>query len=217
VSIKINRSRSVAIVGAGALGRLAVNILQLNKQKIHGFFDDNLKTGTIIDGIEVRGPLAQLSKDKGKFDLVIGVGDVKIRKRIFEDLSAQGFNFATVIHPSACVAATSVVGQGCLIKDNAVVEINAQIGVNSIIGNCSIICHDTQVGSHCRVSPGVVVAGFSRIGDECYLAPNVSVDRKITIGRQSIIASGCTIWKNIPESSLVKLPQEMNVHPRSLS
>ncbi len=208
--------KSVAIIGAGGLGRLALNILRLNRRKVYGFFDDEIKAGTSIDGVLVKGTSAYLIKDRTRVDIIIGIGDIEARKRIFDLLSAQGLGFTTAVHPTACVASDAVVEQGCIVKENAVLEIGAHIGANSIIGNGTVICHDTHIGRHCRISPGVVIAGHARIGDGCYLAPNVSVDRKITIGRQSVIASGCTIWKNILEHSIVKLPQDMHVSSRSL-
>ncbi len=207
---------AVAIIGAGALGRLAANILHLNQVAVMGFYDDGIASGTVIDGIEVKGGLDQFFSLKG-VGAIIGVGDIAGRRKIYERCLAGGVKLVSAVHPSASIASTAVVGQGCLIKEFAVLEIGVTLGDNCIVGNRAVICHDTRIGSHCRLAPGVSIAGYALIEDECYLAVNVAVDRKITVGARSVIASGCTIWENVPPESLVKLPQKMIVSPRRVN
>ncbi len=201
-----------AIIGASALGRLVANILKLNQVEITGFFDDDeKKQGKKVDGVSVVGPVSDLFSLGGKTKLIIAVGDVQKRKRLFKKFKKVGYNFANAIHPSASIASSVTLGEGVIIKENAVLEIGVKISDNVIIGNGSVICHDSKLGSHCRIAPGVTIAGYVTIDDEVYIGVNVSVDRTLTIGKKSVIASGCTIWKDVPCNSFVKLPHQMDV------
>jgi len=201
-----------AIIGASALGRIVANILKLNQIEITGFFDDDkIKQDTKIDGIKVAGSISDLDNLNKNVELIIAIGNVQKRKRLFNKFKKAGYKFGNAIHPTASIASSVTLGKGIIVKENAILEIGVNISDNVIIGNGSIICHDTKIGTHCRIAPGVTIAGYVTIDDEVYIGVNVSVDRTLTIGKKSIIASGCTIWKNIPANSFVKLPNPMDV------
>ena len=206
---------NIAIIGSGALGRVVANILQLNNQTIIGFYDDDeTKVGTKVDGIKVSGKIEDIYKLEPAPSLIIGIGEIKIRRELYTKFKSEGFSFASAIHPTAAIAPSAKIEEGCIVKEYAVVEIGARIGTNSIIGNGAVICHDCDIGKHCRIAPSVTIAGHAVIGEGCYLSVNVSVDRKITIGKNSIIASGCTIWKDVPSNVVVKLPEPMKMEER---
>jgi len=208
---------SIAIIGAGGLGRIVANILRLNNQTTIEFYDDDeTKSGTEVDGIRVNGKIVDIYKLTPSPSLIIGIGDINARKELYTKFKSEGFSFASAIHPTAIVAYSAKIEEGCIIKENAVIEIGTRIGANSIIGNGTVICHDCDIGKHCRIAPSVTIAGYAIIGEGCYLAVKVSVDRKIKIGENSVIASGCTIWKDVPSSVIVKLPEPMKIEERQL-
>ena len=187
---------AVTIIGKGALARIVANILYLKLEEEYKMVESN-EFEPVKDA-----------------KVIIAIGDIETRKRLYEEYKKAGCIFHTAIHPITVVPSSAVIGQGCIIKDNVTIEVDAIIGPNSIIGNGSVICHDVVIGSHCRIAPGVIIAGHSIIDDECYLALKVSIDRNLVVGKQSTIASGCTIWKDVPKNSIVKLPQKMDVKER---
>ena len=206
---------SVAIVGAGALGRLAANILALQGQELLGYYDDSEDLSEQeIEGLPVLGTITQLQDVTPRPTVIIGVGEIPPRKALYERLAAQGFAFATAVHPTAVIGRTAQVSEGCIVKENAVVEIGTKVGANTIVGNGAVICHDSSIGEHCRIAPGVVIAGHVVIGEACYLSVRVSVDRRVTVGDNCVVASGCTLWKDVPDNAVVKLPAPMNVEVR---
>lgn len=207
---------SMAIIGAGALGRIIANILRLNNEDIAGFYDDDeTKIGKEIDGVRVNGKFEDVHRLIPLPSLIIAIGDIKARKNLYAKFKSESFALASVIHPSATVASSARIEEGVIIKEHVIVEVGARIGANSIIGNGAVICHDCDIGKHCRLAPSVTIAGHAVIGEGCYLGVNVSVDRKITIGENSVVASGCAIWKNVPGNALVKLPTNMKVEKRN--
>lgn len=206
---------SIAIVGAGALGRLVANILRVNQQDVIGFYDDDgAKIGMTVNGLVVQGSLADLYTLSSRPKLIIGIGDVGTRQRLYEQFKADGFAFARAVHPSAVIASSAEIGGGVIVKENAVIEVSSKIGGNSIIGNGAIICHDCHIGMHCRIAPAVTIAGHVTIGECCYLGVRVSIDRRLTVGANSVVASGCTLWKPVPPNSIVKLPHPMKIEER---
>lgn len=202
----------VSIIGAGALGRIVCNILNLDNKEIDGFYDDNRK-GTIINEHEVLGKIDDAIKKDG-LKVIIAIGDLDTRVKLYNKFESEGHKFTSAIHPSAEIGPNVRIGDGTIIKDKAVLEVGSKIGKNSIMGNGSVICHDSVINDHCRIAPGVTIAGHVNVGQKSYLGVGVSVDRKMSIGDNCIIASGCTIWKDVDSNSFVKLPQEMKTEER---
>jgi len=205
----------LVIIGSGALGRIALNIARLNKEEVTGFYDDNPDMiGKQVDGLKVKGNAADIFNLDPASRIVVGIGEVDKRKEMHDKLKAKGFDFAALVHPTASIASSAKIEEGCIIKENAVVEIGTAIGANSVIGNGAVICHDSNIGKHCRIAPSVTIAGNATVGAESYLCVGVKIDRRIKIGKKTIIASGCTIWKDVPAGSIVKLPAYMDVKKR---
>lgn len=198
------------IIGAGALGRIAANTFDFTKDLV--FYDDDPdKIGTKVNGIPVSGPVEDIYElDREQVELLIGIGNINVRRELYDQFLSKGYSFTDAVHPTASVAPSATIGPGCIVKDQATVEVGAEIGANTIVGNGATVCHDTTVGDHCRLAPAVTIAGHCTIGDRSYLAVDVSVDRNCTIGEDTIIASGCTIWKDVLQNSVVKLPQVMD-------
>lgn len=201
------KEKKISVIGAGDLGRIVINILKLNNEDYIELYDDE-KRGEVY-GVKIKGKIKDcVDKD---IPVVIAIGDVNKRMGLYNKFLVEGFRFMTVIHPSAIVSPYAYIENGCIIKENAVVGVGTKVRANTIIGNNSTICHDCEIGKHCRIAPGVTIAGRTVVEDECYLAVNVSVDRKLNIGTQSVIASGCTIWKDVPKKNIVKLPTKMKM------
>lgn len=200
-----NTSSRVVILGAGGLGRLVENILTLRDRDIVGFLDDG------ASGDRILGDIDDISNRPVDEELIIAIGDISVRRSLYDRFAAGDRGFTTAIHPSATVADSAEIGAGTIIKEQAVVEPGATIGPNCIIGNGTIVCHDSTIRQHCRLAPSVTIAGEVTVGNGSYLCVDVSVDTNISIGSNVVIASGCTIWKDIAAGTTVKLPSNMDV------
>lgn len=201
----------VTIIGAGGLGKLTANILvRENSDRTIYFVDDN-KEGRYL-GYSIRGTIEGFIKGQGDMvykRAVIAIGDIEDRKRIYNKLSEEtSVQIVSVIDRTARLSHISdnIIGNGSIVKENAVIEPDAEIGVNCVIGNNTTICHDVEIGNHCRIAPGVHIAGEAKIGHEVYLCPGVTVDKDVEIGEGTTIYSGASIYNDIPPYSKVKPP-----------
>lgn len=205
----------LALLGAGSLGKLVANIAREAGHDLVGLWDDDpSKVGTTHRGIEIKGTTDDFRSNRPTDNVAVCVGNLEARTKLFEKLETVGFSFPPVVHPSAEIAGSAHLGEGTIVKELAVVEPDVVVGKNCILGNHATICHDCHLGDHVRIAPGVTVAGHASIGTRSYLSVNVSVDRTIEIGTNCIIASGCTIFKDVPDNRTVKLPQKMEETPR---
>lgn len=114
------------------------------------------------------------------------------------------------IHPTACVAESAVVGEGCYIGPFA------YIGEQVTVGN------GTQIYAH------AVIEERAKIGCDCIVYPNVSVYHDCVIGNRVILHSGCVIgadgfgfapsatgYEKIPQIGIVTVEDDVEIGANS--
>lgn len=102
------------------------------------------------------------------------------------------------INPTAFIATTATIGEGCYI------------------GNFAYIGENVKLGNNCQVYPHAYVGDNVTIGDNCILYPHITVYRDCIIGNNCILHAGCVIGADgfgfAPEGeSYKKIPQLGNV------
>jgi len=159
----------IYIIGAGTLGRFIIDIVESTNQfRISGFFDDGYPEVKEICGYEIVGKINDMDIHRAK-NLIIGIGEPQYRKRIYEEKSAQGYKFPTLIHKSA------VLSKYCTIEDGVIVGPNSSILNGSIIrkGSCILshvnINQDVVIEPYCLIGAGVVIGNNARIGEGCHV------------------------------------------------
>ena len=80
----------------------------------------------------------------------------------------------------------------------------AIIGDNNFLSAYCSIEHHNVLGSHCSFGPSVATSSRVHIGDRVRFGTGICIEPGVTIGADSVIASGLAIWQNIPERSLLK-------------
>jgi len=193
----------IYILGAGAMARETLNIYKdLGRFKeIGGFIEENCKN----EGLNIHGKsvmdgsiIDTLPKDS----IFIGAMGSPKRKRWIEEIERKGFNFDTVIHPSAIVGNFVNIGKGCIVCPGLILTCDIKIGWHSIINIGSTINHDCIIGDFATIGPGVSIAGNVTIGDECWISIGVKIINRISIGKGSFIGAGAVVTEHIPENVL---------------
>ena len=115
--------KDLYIIGAGGFGRKVLTIAKdieptQDKWRIKGFLNskgymdaiDDIDTGeyTICESLE-----SHMISDENVY--VFAIADVNVRERMCTELSKKGAEFINLIHPTAYVTNTSVLGNGIII------------------------------------------------------------------------------------------------------
>jgi len=128
---------------------------------------------------------------------VCGLGTT--RRSIFTDqAAARGLPFATIVHPTAHVPASSPVGEGSIVGAGVLVGAYASIGRHVLLNRGSLIGHHTVVEDYVSVLPGANVAGSCRIGRAAFVAMGSVVVDHTSIGEESIVAAGAVVLRDVP-------------------
>ncbi len=186
------------LYGASGHCKVIINIIKaLNVNSIKGIFDDNPKFETIF-GIPVISTSA-FKTITGK-QLIISIGNNKIRKRLSESFSA---NYLTAVHPRSIVASQVTIGDGTVVMAGAIINPDVKVGMHCIINTGAVVEHDCLIEDFVHISPNVSLAGDVIVGEGSHVGIGTSVIQGITIGKWATIGAGSVIIKDVPDYAVV--------------
>lgn len=212
--------RKLIIFGAGEAGRELLNsiIKDFNKINIEyqwdviGFIESNPDLiGKEVCDTKVFS-LHQILELKKNEDIyaICPLLNTEIRKRIVNDeIIANNFNLANIIHPSVIVSPTSVIANGIVLYPNVVIGDKAHIGQGTIINYNSIIGHDVVISSNCFLGPGVTLTGRCTLGENVLMGAGSICIPGIVIGANSRIAAGIVVTTNVNANTTLLLRQNI--------
>lgn len=199
--------RRLAIVGSGDLARqIAHHAAFDNNYQIVGSFDDFQTKGDLISNLQIIGNIDSIEDcfKQDLFDfLIIGIGykHMQFRNELFTRFE-NIIPFGTIIHSSAFIDKSALIGKGTVIYPGCTIDMGAEIGGNSILYNGCNIAHDSIIQNHSILSPGVNIAGFCIIGENANLGIGSIISDNITITKNVRTGAGTVVVKSITESGL---------------
>ncbi|MBF0405890.1 MAG: NeuD/PglB/VioB family sugar acetyltransferase [Candidatus Riflebacteria bacterium] len=203
----MNENSRLIILGAGGHAKVLIETLQKMEQRVSGIATPEVLPDNVFEGIPVIGnddTILSIPRDQVK--LVNGLGSTGIlgrRKSLYEKFKTFGYEFFSVIHPSAVIAANSVLMEGVQIMAGTVIQPGSKIGCNTIINTRASVDHDCKIGNHVHVSPGVTLSGGVEIDDCTHIGTGANVIQYLKIGRNSLIGAGALVIRNVLDQQMV--------------
>ncbi len=185
----------ITLYGASGHAKVIIDIIKSNNESINHIMDDNENIDQLI-GYPVLKPCETMCEN-----VIIAIGDNKIRKRIVEKLSATYSK--AIIHSSAVIGSDTVIGDGTVIMARVVINTDAKIGTHCIINTASIIEHDAVIGDFVHISPGAIITGNVIVGNGSQIGAGAIVLPNIKIGKNVIVGAGTVVIKDIEDNTVV--------------
>jgi len=110
-----------------------------------------------------------------------------------------GFQFATIVHPTAHIPAESSIGEGSILGVGSVVAAYTSIGRHVQVNRGCLIGHHTAIADFCTISPGANIAGSVNIGEGTYVGMGAIVLDHITIGNRCVVGAGAVVTRDVPD------------------
>jgi len=197
-------AKRLLVFGASGHGKVAADAAIAAGWVVRGFADDAAdKRGRLLLDLPViatgMAEAAAFCLHDDAF-LVIGVGDNRIRQRLFLAAQQAGVRFATVVHPRAAVAPSARLGAGTVVFAGVAVNCDAVIGADVILNTGATVDHDCIIGDHAHLSPGVHLGGTVHVGPGTHLGVGVAVSPNLELGAWSIVGVGAAVVANIPDA-----------------
>jgi len=218
----VNHIQRILIIGGGNGATQIIDALaKLPDQRAVAILDDNPAIhGKKVAGVPVLGAVDMARavdlRAAGEVDAaIISIStSIAARSRIFEAWKAHGIPFANVIHPSSVVGMNVRWGEGNVVMALCHVGACATVGDNNFLSAYCSIEHHCMLGNHCSFGPSVVTSSRVHIGDRVRFGTGIFIEPGVTIGADSVVASGLAIWQNIPARSLLKAKLGYTIRPR---
>lgn len=206
----MERQKKILVVGSGGHAKVVIDTLErLRSCEIAGFVAPGRIGAEIYRGHRLIGHDEDLPKlfAQGIKTAVLGIGFMgrsNVRNRLFEQLSAIGYELPVLVDYAAVVSPDAVLGAGTYVGRQAVVNAEARIGRACIINTGSIVEHECVVGDFTHVAVGAVLCGQVRIGSECLVGANSTVIQGLHIGDGCVLGAGTVVTKNVEDHILIR-------------
>ncbi|MFR0355642.1 NeuD/PglB/VioB family sugar acetyltransferase [Streptomyces sediminimaris] len=192
----------LVIVGAGGFAReTAQAVADAGRFRLLGHLDDNPALhGTEVDGVPVLGG-CDLVRELPAARVVVCVGnprDYAARARLVSRLALPEDRYATVVHPTAAVSATSRVGRGSVLLAHCVLTAAVRVGAHVAVMPQTVLTHDDVVEDCATLASGVRLGGGVRLGRGAYVGSGALIREGTTIGAWSLIGMGSAVLGDVP-------------------
>ncbi|WP_065842846.1 UDP-N-acetylbacillosamine N-acetyltransferase, partial [Campylobacter fetus] len=139
----------------------------------------------------------KFKKELPKYDMVIAIGNAKIRQKLQTMVLQSGFNVVNLIHPRASISQSAKFGKGIVVMANAVVNASAILEDGVIINSGAIVEHDCFIGEFAHICPGVSLAGNVSVGKCSQIGIGSCAVQGVKIKNEIMIGAGSVIVKDI--------------------
>ena len=175
--------------------------------KLETFLDESIKSKKINNKKLIKGKKNILSflkkKTAKKYSYTVAIGSSQIiRLKIYNFLKKKGFKLPKLIHKSAYVSRTAKILNGSQIFANTNIGPNSIVGEGCIINNNANVDHDCKLGSGVHIAPGSVLCGGISVGNNTLIGANSTILPYIKIGSNCIIGAGTVVTKNIKSGTI---------------
>jgi acetyltransferase EpsM len=197
--------------GAGGHGKVVLDIARASdRYSAIAFVDDNWDhKQKEFCGCMFLGSFRDLEAPgaPGRDFILVAIGSNQVRARCFEFARRQGWEAATLVHPTAIVSPSARLGMGTVVMPRVVVNAGAEIGDNCILNTGAIVEHDCRVGDHVHLSPGVVLGGSVTVHSFVHMGLSSVALPGAVIGEGAVAGAGAVVLRAAPPwSTVVGLP-----------
>lgn len=149
--------KTLLIIGAGGHGQVVKEIAGACGYKTIDFLDD--KAPKAVGKVNEAPYIAPNYEG-----VIVGIGNNTIRRSITELLEKmEGINIVTLIHPTAYVSGSAIIGKGTVVEPNATINANSKIGEGCIISVGAIVDHDSSIGYFSHINAGAICMAGSNV------------------------------------------------------
>lgn len=185
----------VVVIGGGGHAKVLLSVLQICAIPVAGLYDDDPKSwGTELLGVPILGPIDALNEQNHALG-IIAIGNNLIRKKF-----ASHFNFrwATLIHPTAVIHPSVIIGAGSVVFAGAIIQPDATVGEHVIVNTGATVDHDCVIRDFVHLAPGVHLAGDVQVEEGAFVGISSAAIQGSKIGAWATVGAGGVVIKDVP-------------------
>jgi len=193
---------NIFIIGYSGHAYVCIDVFDSQGISFKGYLDRSEKKDNPYD-LEYLGCEIEYCLKKENVNLFIGIGDNKIRNRVYDSLPNNKIEWYNGISKFSVISSKVKLGKGILIAHSVTINPLVEIGNGVICNTACIIEHECQIGDFAHIAPGATLAGNVRIGQRSFIGANSVIKQGVKIGDDVIVGAGTVIIKDIPNGVTV--------------
>lgn len=212
--------KRIIVIGSSGHARVLVDIArQQGMYEVIGLLDPFRDRGDIAFGQEILGGEKDLPGLVREYELdavAVAIGDNFDRATVAARVRAlcPELPFATLVHPNATVAGDVILGEGTVVMAGAVINPGVRVGRLCILNTRCSLDHDSQMGHHASLAPGVTTGGNCRIGDWAAIGIGATLVHGVAIGEHTVIGAASLVLRDVESYVVVHGSPARVVRPR---
>jgi sugar O-acyltransferase (sialic acid O-acetyltransferase NeuD family) len=198
----------VLILGAGRLGKLALDIFSSNEVLVYGFLDEDEKLhNTEISEVLVLGDVSDenfLGIIGNKTEAFVAIEHKTAKEKTVKQLIDRKKTMpVNALHGRAVIAEDAEMGHGILVAAGAVINPWAKIGNHSVILSGAVIDTGAQIGEFVEIGAGAVINADVEIGKGTFIGSGAVLVSGVKIGKNARIGAGSVVVEDVKEGKTV--------------
>jgi acetyltransferase-like isoleucine patch superfamily enzyme len=187
--------KKIIIVGSGGLANEV--FFETLKEKYNYIIDGFVSRATSgsIRNLNFLGDDSYLLRTKKKYNLLICVGDINLREKLYKKLKKNKNLLFPNFYPKN-FHYLKFQGEGNIVFSSCEISTNVLIGSLNLFGQKVFIGHDVKVKNINNFSPSTVINGNVKIGSKCFFGSNSNVNPSLLIKNKTILGSGSNLITN---------------------
>ncbi|NQX55256.1 acetyltransferase [Pedobacter panaciterrae] len=196
--------KEAVVIGYSGHAYVVADLLLKNKISLAGYCEKQKKTANPFN-VDYLGDESnsEVVEELKSFNVYLGIGDNKVRDRLYQYLRNNDISLPLLKHPKAIVSKYSEIGTASVVMAGAIINAISKIGKGVILNTSCIVEHECLIGDFAHIGPGAVLAGNVNVGDFTFIGANSVIKQNIRIGKNVIVGAGSVIVKNIPDNVTV--------------
>ena len=192
--------KKLAILGASGHGKVIADTARLIGWDQIIFYDDAWPKQASNAYWPVVGNTVDLLSSLDSFDgVIVGIGDCKIRWRLYQQLHMANAPLVTIVHPNASVSQNAKIGAGSVVFGGAVINIDATVGEACIVNTGAMVDHDCIISHATHIAPGVHLSGNVMISSFSWIGIGAILKQGIRIGSGVLVGAGAVVVKDVAD------------------
>ena len=203
-------NEDIYIVGSGPYGEVMFELAEICGYNVAGYFDEfDEKQGCTVMGTKVIDKLSNIKDEeiRGK-KFIVAMGSNEARLKHMERIKRADGILPTLIHPTAVISKSAIIGEGVYIQANVTVWTKSKISDFCILSPNVVVAHHSSVGKACLISNQSAIGAYIEIANRVFVGMGATVVTGVNkIGENSTIGAGAVVLKDVePNSVYVGVP-----------
>lgn len=152
--------------------------------------------GTVVEGVEIVGgssDLQRLHDDAGFDQLIVTIGNNKLREELYSKAKALGYSFPNIICSSTYISPHGQIGCACVLLNNVVVQNGGYVG-DGVLLNPGVEVHNNAfVDDYTLIYTNSVVRALAHVGKRVRIGSTVSISNNVNVADDSDIHNRTTL------------------------